>query len=188
MTRHQTFKYNGIDFDSKEEVDFQKWIEEGISAGLIDQYKYKPENWNLIDPVKIQIRKELKTKIKFVDKNLLRELTYEPDFKIIFNDIFWETFGDSVLFRAKKIDDIILNSQNVFIDVKGIYNQQDAHRRFSVIQKVVFDKLGIYVNKVVPQSFFKMTWVPEDVAYMANRKIRTRRKPFVKCKLLKEIL
>jgi hypothetical protein len=74
----------------------------------------------------------------------------------------------------------------VWIDVKGNYNVKNELRIFSIIQKVVYDKRGIYVNKVVPAKLFEKTFVPLSIAF--NKRTMQMRKPFLNCKLLKEII
>lgn len=193
--KKQTIKYLNMELDSKEEYEFIKWLEEASKNGFIKEWQYKPVVWEITPKVTYPVEKQLKTKTKIVDKFLLHPLTYEPDFRIEFNDSFFFVFGKDVLTNIKKQvfeDGSMLGTINIatdiWIDVKGTFNQQDAHRRFSVIQKVIFDKKGIFVNMVIPEKFFKKTWVPLACAFMKNRIEPTRRKAYANCKLLSEII
>lgn len=194
--KKQTYEYRGIDYDSKEEIEFVMWIEEAAGAGFVKECQYHPVTWEITPKFTYPVQKQLKTKSKTVDKFLLHPLTYEPDFRVEFNDVFFSTFGKDVLTNVARMEnknekgqvlEIIYIPPDVWIDVKGIFNQQDAHRRFSVIQKVIFDKMGTFVNMVIPEKFFKATFVPVACAFMKNRIELTRRKTYQKCKLLNEI-
>jgi len=194
--KKQTYEHNLIEYDSKEEIEFVMWVEEAAEAGFIRDCQYHPITWEITPKVTYPVTKQLKTKSKLVDKFLLHPLTYEPDFKIEFNESFFSTFGEDALSNIARMEtknqlgqvlETIYRSPDIWIDVKGIFNQQDAHRRFSVIQKVIFDKMGTYVNMVIPEKFFNKTFVPSNCAWMKNRIEPTRRKAYIKCKLLSEI-
>lgn len=175
----KTHNYNGIDYDSQEEIDFAMWIAEAAQAGYIEKVEYHPEPFLITDKKTIPVEVQLKTKSKTIDKHLLAAHTYQADFKIIFSPHFSEKFEHGLL--------SLKTPNEYWIDVKGVFNQNDAHRRFSVDQKLVYDKYGIFINKVVPQTFFKFTWVPISCAFMKNRTVLTRRKPYADCKLFQEI-
>lgn len=175
------YLHNGLKMDSQEEIDFQNWIEEALQAGYLSNVIYHPEPY-LITPKQTFVEKKvLKTKIKIVERTLLQPHKYQPDFIIVVTNKFLETFPNNGLLPIK-------TDPNAFvIDVKGTFNQNDALRRFGIDQKLVYHLHGIFVNKVVPADFFKVTWVPVSCAFMSNRRELTRRKPFAECKLLNEI-
>lgn len=175
----KTYNYNGIIYDSQEEVDFAQWIEEAAKAGYIEQVEYHPAPFLITDKKTIPVEIQLKTKTKTVNKHLLAAHAYQADFRIVFSDLFLKKY-DHGLLTAKALNEF-------WIDVKGTFNQNDAHRRFSIDQKLVYDKYGIFINKVIPAYFFKHTWVPLACAFMKNRIELTRKKNYADCKLFYEI-
>jgi len=194
-------EYDNIQFDSQEEVNFYIWLKEAKKAGYVKYFEYHTTTWEITERQTYPKIIHLKTKAKIVQKFLLSPLTYTLDFVVKFNDKFFKEFPDHGLVRVKKMAgdaQFSLNETTIAIDVKGPYNQNDAHRRFSIMQKLVYARTGYFVNMVIPQGhrqgkvykrgFFERTWVPEEIAFISNRKVLTRRKPFAKCVLLKEHL
>lgn len=193
-------------FDSKEELYFYWYLKELVRYGYVEKYVYQPKSFVLIEPVNsIQIIPgKLKRKIK--STMLLREHTYKADFLI-----YWNNKAEKVFYAM--IDEIIAgapfrhdhypfianmrkNASNVnnaysVVDVKGNYSQNDAYRRFSTDQKLVMDKMNIYVQKIVPapsidkngkikvaNALFLKTFVPERYLLTdKNKEIRKIRFP-----------
>jgi len=62
-------EYDGIIFDSEEEVDFYCWCHELKNVGIIQSFEYAPDPIALFDGAKIQVKKGLKTKVKYVENN-----------------------------------------------------------------------------------------------------------------------
>ena len=195
-------KYDGHNLDSKEELEFYYWLEEAKRAGFVNQFIYHPVKWEITPKVTYPLSDRLKAKMKLIDKFLLANLTYEPDFAIQFTDKFFEKFGYDVLMRVRRGEyqgeERYYYTNDIYVDVKGTYSQNDAHRRFSVMQKLVFQKFGVYVNMVIPESctqgkryipgFFEKTFVPLKAAFMSNRKVLTLRKPYINCRLIQGVL
>jgi len=50
------------------------------------------------------------------------------------------------------------------VDVKGSYSQNDAWRRFSIDQKWVYQKFGVYVNKIIPHPAIDKKGKPRPVS------------------------
>jgi len=193
--------YDDIEFDSQEEVNFYIWLKEAKSAGYVKYFEYHTTSWEITPRQTYPKLVHMKTKDKVLQKFLLSPLTYTLDFVVKFNDKFFKEFPDHGLIRIKKLNNPVRYSfaeTSIAIDVKGTYNQNDAHRRFSIIQKLIYARTGYFVNMVIGESyrqgkiykrgFFERTWVPEEIAFMKNRKVPTRRKAYAKCVLLKEHL
>jgi hypothetical protein len=102
--------------------------------------------------------KQLKTKDKEMESTFLREHSYTPDFVIKWDKCsehkLWSSVGLSRPFHADSQD-------YSFIDTKGGYDAQNMTRLFRINQKWIWDKLGIYVQEIVPQKLFKETFTPE---------------------------
>ena len=178
MKTKKEFIYNGQVFDSNEEIYFQMWLDEASKTGFIDFAKYQPECFELVPRKSIPMTIQLKTKSKVVERFFLHPLTYQADWSVIFTEKFKRTFPEYGLITFERA---------TWIDVKGSFSFQDAYRRLSIYQKLVYDKFGIFVNMVIPEKFFAKTFCPAACYFMKNRKVLTVRKGFQKCKLLGEV-
>lgn len=140
------------DADSKEEVYLSWWLDDLLRAGFINNWAYHGRTFNLSDRVQYQVKKELKTKVRVDYRLLLNPHTYTPDF-----NISWDKSARGVLYQnIESMADlkecpIIAQGDISYIDVKPkAWGRGDSFMAlFSVRQKWVFDKHGIYVQPVV---------------------------------------
>lgn len=168
--------YNGIEFDSNEEIEFYMWIQEAVLNDLIYEHYYQPEEY-ILSTKKIRlVEKKLKTKTKKVEKHLLHPHKYTPDFSVYLT----ATGLDLIPFICAE------GIENAIIDIKGSFNQHGGDREFSINQKWVYEKYGVFVNKVVPEKLFKATWVPHLARF--TPKTNQLKRKFAKCKTIKEFL
>jgi len=140
--------------DSDEEREFYAWLLEAEYVGLITDIEYQPGSLSLSSRKSIQIEKKLKTKTKTIEKFLLHPHEYTPDF----------------VFEWTGQDNPFIAGRRTWVDVKGTFNGHGDLKQFTINQKWVFEKYGIYINKVVPERLFKTTWVPESCRYTKVRK------------------
>lgn len=164
----ETTKKDSSKFDSSEELYFSWYLEELKNAGYIIEYYREVEPFDLLQPVVFKWNKKLKTKEKEMEFNILREHIYTPDFKIIWDEsargIFVVTEGFTAESRAnipfvgQKLDEDSLVS---YIEIKPIFDQNNMTRLFTINQKWVYDKVKIYVQKIIPIKLFKSTFVPK---------------------------
>jgi hypothetical protein len=138
--------YKEIEFDSNEEIEFYMWCEEAKEAGIISDFKYHPHTYELCEKKTYTIEKQLKTKVKTVERELLKPHVYTPD--------FWVSGHTKGIFKFE-------NDFYKVIDVKGGFQQFHDSKVFSMNQKWMHEKHGIYVEKIVPEDFFKKTFCPE---------------------------
>lgn len=155
-------EYDNNIFDSNEEVDFYHWLVEAKQLGYIDSFVYHPQSWVLSEK-KTQIAtvgKKTKT------KHLLHPHTYTCDFVFLLGKDpdcnLIEEFP-----KAKIISNNCDDIGYVYVDVKGAFvgKYNNSAITFLINQKWVYEKYGEFVNKVVPKTFFKNTWLPENSAY-----------------------
>jgi len=132
-------------FDSPEEEQFYEWLKEAERVGLVSEIEYQPKPFKLTERVNIPVIVRLKTKTKVVDRFLLHPHSYTADFS----------------FLADKSLGFITTGQRCWVDVKGGFSRFHDAKSFSINQKFVFFRFGIYINKVVPEKLFKKTFVPE---------------------------
>jgi hypothetical protein len=148
-------------YRSKEELYFSWWLDELKEADYINSWEYEPKSFTLIDKVKYGWSKQLKTKEKHMESTLLNDLCYTPDFRIQ-----WSHKGCNSPFvwqyKSKRSHAFsILIGEVSYIDVKGTFDRNKSNSTFSIIQKVMYDKRGILVEKVVPQKLFEKTFTPK---------------------------
>jgi hypothetical protein len=173
VTQKKQYKADGILFDSYEEIHFYHWLQEARSAGMISAYSYHPRSFELAPPASVYVKKQLATKNKIVQKTLLQKVSYTPDFLLVATPMLQRV--DHQLFS---------HNQSYWIDVKGTFGPYNDDAKFSVIRKWVWDKYGIFINKVVPLKFFEKTWVPRRAARTKTGKQSAR---YIHCKKIWDI-
>jgi len=148
-------------FRSNEEVYASWWFEELKEAGYIKKLEYETVCLQITEPVKRFEEKQLKTKVKIVEKHVISGVSYTPDFVVEWNDRS-KLFGvlpfcqESVFFNT--------NTHNIYqslIEVKPKYDQNNMTREFKVKQKFIMDKLNIFVNLFIPEVIFAKTFTPK---------------------------
>lgn len=186
--------YNGKEFGSWEEVYFLWFCEDLKRQGLIKRIIHNSDE-DLTQPV-IAGKKKLsliipsdkaKTKNpmpKFEERSLLQPMVYTPDYKLEFSENTQFLLVDpylvdtGALFMASTED----SSLEVFVEIKPSITfkgqsvgSHDSMRRFSVVQKVVFDMKGQYINLVKSPEIFKQTFIPTRF-FFCDKKSSQRRK------------
>ena len=193
-----------IEFDSKEEEYFYLWIMELVARGIITGHQYQPKPFMLSDQVDMTIHKRLKTKIKEQKQKLLAPHQYQADFLLWWNikakDRIFIDHEDIINGSIKNYPFVANYSDKKrmyfsVVDVKGNFNQNDAWRRFSIDQKWVFQKTGIFVQKIIPvptnagspaTALFKTTFIPHR--YQLTDKSGKKRKINFKHQLVDSFL
>ena len=163
----------GIIFDSKEEIDFYKWALELQQSGYISKIIYHPEPLELSGRAVKTIEVKLKTKIKEKDKFLLNPHEYTADFILYPNEKFWEL--------GVKLE--VSPDGLIYIDVKGTWNKYESDTKFSINQKWVYQKYGIFVNKVIPKKLFKKSFAPN----IRHKKTGAKLKRFANNKTIEDM-
>jgi hypothetical protein len=153
-------KYNGLEFDSPEEIEFYQWLEEAKEEGMIVNFRPHPENFELIPPASFYERVQLSTKTKIIKRSLMQDCCYVPDF------VFTATP------ELQRVNHRLFSPNNLeyWIDVKGKHSIYNDEEKFSIIQKLLWLRHGIYSNKVVPVKFFERTFVPRRAALTPVKK------------------
>ncbi len=145
---------NNIDVDSLEEVEVFEWLLEAMKLGIVVDFEYQPSSYVLFEGAKY---KDSKGK----ERCLFRDHIYSPDFSITF-DVSNVRLLDE--FKLPVIDDN-RKTAKIVVDVKGAFMTNGSGRSFSLNQKWVFQKYGIYVYKLVPKEFFRKFGITESLMY-----------------------
>ena len=175
--------YNSVELDSNEELQFYYWLEEAKLNGLVEDFKYQPESYVLSE--KVSFIKQVQKGKKVVDKEvtLLNGHIYSPDFNITFTDKFYDLYKKYTWDKLFKLIDEI---KCIICDIKGGFSRNGGDRSFSINQKWMYQKHGIYIVKIVPQDLFKLTWCPE-LAKLTPKKKQIVEK-YKDCKSITQIL
>ena len=136
--------------DSQEECDFIAWCSEAAQLNIIIDYEYQPKPFELSQSITY-------TNIANKKRVLLRSHEYSPDFMVRFNPQSSRILSDA--FKLS-IEQLSLDSIDVFLDIKGTFMRNDGGRAFSINQKWVYQKYNIFIQKIVPVDFFKLCGCP----------------------------
>lgn len=152
-----------VDVDSIEEWYTFAFITELYQLGLIKDFTYQPESFPLTpkftyDPATL---KDKKLKEAF----LFHPHVYTADFMFtVFLDnediLKWFKQVFKISQQSLRIDNETQRTvADIWIDVKGTW--MHGADSFSINQKLVFDKHGIYISKFVPKQVFQKLGVPK---------------------------
>lgn len=162
-----------LSVDSMEEIDFLKWLDEAKNLGIVNDYVYQPQSFELF-------KSETYIDINGKTSSLFRDHFYSPDFLVIF-----DPNKHKQLAKEFKVDYSTLstNECQVWIDTKGTFNIQA--RSFSTDRKWMWQKFRIYICEVVPCKFFKKFGCPKES--FLSRKTKKPRKQFLGMKSISQI-
>jgi len=181
--------------DSPEELWFRFWIDEVVEAGYIYSYHYHPEPYLLAPAFSYKYDKHLKTRTKELESNLLSPHIYSPDFLVNWHKsargFFFLSISDqlnlkSVPFVAQETEDGN-NDYYSIVEIKAGFSKFHAGREFSINQKWMLQRFGVYVNKTIISNktgLFKDTFCPEK--FLLTDKAKQNRKLHFKSRTLEE--
>ena len=149
-------------FDSPEEYEFALWCIEAKDAGLIETIEYHPAPFVLSERAAYSMPVQTKTKEKIKEFFILHPHEYTADYKLRLTDR-----GRAYLLKFNMLHHF--QEPNIYIDVKGAFSMYNDAKPFSINQKWVYDKYGVFIYKAVPRVWFKKTWVPT----LARRTVKT---------------
>lgn len=167
--------YNGIIFDSREEVWFAMWCQELKTAGYIQYWNKVTEPLPIIEPLEIEYIKktQLKTKVRHENKTftLLKGLEYTPDFRVEWTIKGFQTFvsamnenikPDRWFFAGPSYPGSPRPSLVGHIEVKPTFDQHGKTARFSIMQKIIWKTQEIFVDLIVVEDLFEGTFMPKE--------------------------
>lgn len=203
---------------SQSEVYFEWWLEELKACGLVSSYtRGKP--FELFPPLAFAYIQNYKTKLPLVkNANVLRNIIYTPDYTVLFNEkLVGKLFG---LVDNKFIQEVgrELAPGNIWQEILFLTSDKEGNaeyrlhfdvkppaqavrfsgalgssRDFPIKQRLMFEKYGIFVNKVIPygqkESLFKKTFMPKRYKWTdGSTKLRTLKEYEKNLKSLPEYL
>ena len=153
--------YDGITYDSKEEIWFLWYLQELVVAGYIDSFEYQPMRFLLSPPVETPHFQCNAKSIKRKEHRLLQPHYYQADFKIDWNHTAEDKFIGLERrgvdpFKPPFIENSIPDFFEVgspehisYVDVKPSFDMNNMTRQFIINQKWVYQSRGIYVQKII---------------------------------------
>jgi len=161
--------------DSFEEVYVSWYLEALKTNGFIDEVVYHPSPIVLFPAVSIQYNLHSPKRDKVRNFNLIHDKTYTMDFVVtwksglgMFHIPIDEEYMKNASFNSNPRNipffSHLTNGKFIsYIDVKGTGSPHGnkSDMIFSIIQKIVYDKFHIFINKVVPQKLFSETFSPD---------------------------
>jgi hypothetical protein len=152
---------------SDEEWMFSWYLDELVSIGIVNRYMYESNTFTLSKAKTYPLLVIMKTKTKLIQKSLLEEDTYTPDWLIEWNEKYLNKFFRIIndetctvkcpFFAIRSTKD---NKAYTFIETKGDFDRNNMSRLFKITQKWLYDKYGLYVELLKLPSLFKRTWTP----------------------------
>lgn len=171
MSKHKLINYELL---NNQELYFYYWLEELYKNGYIDYIEKNQQTFDLNDDVVFNWNKQLKTKIKPMSFNLIKQRNYTPDF--IFNftkkaeGIFYFTEETPL---SKRLYFPMVNPNNkVLVDTKGEFTRiYTSSITFGDRQAIMWNRHDLYVQIVKAyiregkKCLFQETFTPAKVRY-----------------------
>ena len=142
---------------------------------MIGAWSYHPQTIELSPKVTYFEQIRMKTKTKTVEHVLLNPCSYTPDFTLMLHGP--RSWLLRPYFRSR--------SELIWIDVKGAFSIHNDDVKFSLIQKWLYQRKKIYVQKIRTAEFFEQTFVPKRAAFNRNG---TRRACYAHCRTFNDFL
>ena len=148
--------------DSQEEWCMFNWIKEMKERGLLLDYVYQPEHYDLspryeYTPYPVKTDKNGEFKKKF----LMHPHVYTADFILRFDARNIQLMAYLAQVFKLRLDDVQDGVLTLVVDVKGTFMSNDGGSSFSINQKLMMAVHNIYVSKFVPKEAFKKLGVPK---------------------------
>jgi len=151
------------DFDSWDEYQFYLWILDAKELGLVKHAKFYPTPFLLSDTESYIKETQLKTKVRHDTKRLLAAHEYTADVVIEFSDLFRTLFPGYEIHQSNENAGTFTAWFDVKPGVNAKYLKFTSSITFPLNQKWVYQKHGIFINKVMMKVLFHKTWCPHDV-------------------------
>jgi hypothetical protein len=168
--RRKQVDFEGFVFDSVEEVFFYLWLKEASEYGFVNNFEYQPKSFILSGPVY-----ETRGVKSFHQVQIMRGHEYTADFKIELTDKWFAFMKTNDIRVFNRFFGKEKNGHIFYVDVKGVFNRFGGDRGFSINQKWVFQKYGVYVWKIAPPELFEKTWLPEKCRFTLKTNKESKR-------------
>ncbi len=163
---HDDIRDIDVEVDSAEEWHIYAWVMEAVKLGIVKEYDYQPPPFKLSESHTYMPLYSPDGIIK--ERSLVQDHEYTSDFKLTlakeYLPIYWSAF------KISNKDTDANGDVVVWFDVKGKFNKFDGGRILSIHQKLVYEKYGVYINKIVPVEFFRIVGVPKRCRYSIKTK------------------
>jgi len=155
-------------FQSDVEWYFSWWLSDLQKEGVINNWYYESNSFTLSESCTYPVLKKMKTKEKIVLHELIKDHIYTPDFLVEWNEEcngkVWRLIEDITCEKKAKYFAVRSQKNNkpyTFFEVKGDFDKNNMTRLFTLNQKWLYSKYGVYVTLAKIPTLFKQTFVPE---------------------------
>lgn len=169
--------YQGIAYDSLEEMAFLQWAFELKTGGYIKTIK-RADSYLLSSGVQNNYAQQLVTKSKPMQQTLLQGHSYTPEFQILWDKKGYEKLLWDMRCNKKLCNHLIAHDGVTYIEIKPMFDQNNMERLFKLNQKWMWDKHNIFINLVKCPELFEATFTP--IEYLTTR---TGKKRLIKWKI-----
>ena len=174
---------------SKEELYFSYYLEELKDAGFVKEWSYESDTFKLSDSISLPYCTNSKKGVLAKEEHILRKSSLTADFTICWNfnkskNIFVLHPGEPISINVKlipfRIGIISEDEVYSYVEVKASNEiRTSSSISFPYKQKWVYDKYGIYVQKIKPfhptkksNILFQNTFTPMNVIRQEVYKIK----------------
>ena len=142
------------DFRSDSEVHFAWFIDELLTDGYIKSWTYEEETFDLVGSHKVPWKKQMRTKIKDMEFTLTQGCTYQPDFKINWDesakDIFYYERTEEITQAEKDLPYFYAKDGISRIEIKPSHDFQNKTQQAIIKIKWLLQVKDVYVQVVIP--------------------------------------
>lgn len=178
-------------FDSDEEMYAFWYFSELKEAGFIKEIQLHPKSFDLSKPVRSTYVKQMATKDKVVEEELMKGHIYTADLLVIWDPkgkgLIFDTIHGGARFKERSsIKKFVARHEGEeyvsIVEVKPSFDQNNMTRLAKINQKWVWHQFGYFVNIMIPQKWFKNTFTPKRFLF-TNKSGKPRKIDFKVVKL-----
>lgn len=141
-------------FRSDDEVFFAWFLDELKESDYVRKWTYEEEVFDLVDSHKVPWKKKMRTKIKDEEFTLIQGCTYQPDFKIYWNDkakdIFYYERNETITQPEKVLPYFYAKDGISRIEIKPSHDFQNKTAQATIKIKWLLQVKDVYVQIVIP--------------------------------------
>jgi len=161
--KHKTGVYNGITWESHEELNFLYWAEEMQKEGFIREIT-RAESYSLSDAVTINYIKQLKSSGKPMSQVVMKGHVYTPEFDIAWTSLacpfLWDRRSGAKREKHHIFEAYYHNGYHSIVEIKPMHDFKNMERLVKLNIKWLLQREGVWVNLIKNEMLFPATFTP----------------------------
>ena len=141
-------------FRSDDEVFFAWFLDELLEEGYVDNWTYEEETFELVESHKVPWKRQMRTKVREEEFTLIQGCTYQPDFKIYWNEkakgLFYYDAAFDIHKPEGKLPYFYARDGVSRIEIKPSHDFQNKTAQAVIKIKWLLQVKNIYVQVVNP--------------------------------------